>query len=223
MPLLTKDWRKVGLVGWTLVVLALISGIAILVQQNAASSAKSESMNNLYQIGLALHNYEALHQSLPPAALISNDGKRLLSWRVLILPEMEERALYAKFHLDEPWDSDHNIRLLGEMPPVYRTSRDRNRQGLTLYRAFVGRGTPLSDGLDLNQIPIHSMFLAIESSDAVPWTQPAEIPYDPAGAVLHYFRNGTNLLMADGSVKQMAKDADSSDESWLRNAITITP
>ena len=58
---------------------------------------------------LALHNYHDTHGLYPPAVVYGDDDKPLYSWRVLILPFVEQDALYKEFHLDEPWDSPHNI------------------------------------------------------------------------------------------------------------------
>jgi len=68
---------------------------------------------------LAIHDYQDLHDHLPGNAIRNDAGKPLLSWRVAILPFIEEEALYKRFKLDEPWDSPHNIALLKEMPQTY--------------------------------------------------------------------------------------------------------
>ena len=73
-----------------------------------ASNAEQESMNNLKQIALAMLQYENDCKTFPPAYTTDAKGKRLLSWRVPILPYMEQNNLYRQFHLDEPWDSPHN-------------------------------------------------------------------------------------------------------------------
>lgn len=75
---------------------------------------------SLLQIGLALHNFHSAHNQFPPT---STRGGELpagdhLSWRVQILPFLGEQELYAKFHLDEPWNSEHNLLLAKEIPDV---------------------------------------------------------------------------------------------------------
>ncbi|HTU19628.1 MAG TPA: DUF1559 domain-containing protein [Gemmataceae bacterium] len=84
-------------------------------------TARSQSHNNLKQMILAMYNYQdtVMEHSLPPAALVDRQGRPLLSWRVLILPFLEQQNLYNEFHLDEPWDSPHNLRQLPRMPKVY--------------------------------------------------------------------------------------------------------
>ena len=69
---------------------------------------------------MAMQDYHTEHRTFPSAASRDEDGKPLLSWRVALLPYLEQKALYDRFHHDEPWDSPHNITLLEQMPQVYR-------------------------------------------------------------------------------------------------------
>src|SRR5205823_2595588 len=67
-------------------------------------------------------------------------GKPLLSWRVAILPFIEQSALYAKFNLSEPWDSPHNLALLNQMPSVFRMPGDPWDSTTTEIQTFNGAG-----------------------------------------------------------------------------------
>jgi hypothetical protein len=98
-------------------------------------------MWNLQQVDLALIDYaDAHHGMMPPATVYSKTGRPLYSWRVLILPYIEQEKLYHQFHLDEPWDSPHNLQFVKRMPHVYANplDDDEERQGLTHYMVFVG-------------------------------------------------------------------------------------
>ncbi len=86
---------------------------------------RSQCVNNEKQIGLALHNYHARHNAFPPAYSVGKDGAPLLSWRVLILPFLDQNDLFREFHLDEPWDSPHNRTLIAKMPVTYRCPVER--------------------------------------------------------------------------------------------------
>ncbi len=77
-----------------------------------ATVRREISASNLKQLGLCLLNYESNHRNLPPQAIYDKDGKPLLSWRVLMLADMQHEDLFKQFHLDEPWDSEHNKQLL---------------------------------------------------------------------------------------------------------------
>ena len=106
-----------------LVVIAIIAVLIALllpaVQSAREAARRAQCVNNLKQIGLAMHNYASANGGFPPAAIVDPRGKPLLSWRVAILPYLDANPLYAKFKLDEPWDSPHNKELLKYMPAVY--------------------------------------------------------------------------------------------------------
>ena len=114
--------------GFTLIeLLVVIAIIAILiglllpaVQRVREAAARIQCANNLHQIGIAAHAYHDAFNSFPPAAITSKEGRPLLSWRVALLPHLDEGALYNEFHLNEPWDSAHNSKLIARMPAVYR-------------------------------------------------------------------------------------------------------
>ena len=162
--------------------------------------------------------YEDEHGHLPPAVVYGEDGRPLYSWRVLLLPYIEEDKLYAEFRLDEPWDSEHNVRLLDRMPRLYRapwTRRVDVPPKHTVYRVFVGPGTPFEPGARVrlkDDFPdgLADTILFVEAGDPVPWTQPAEIPFDPARPVRlrGLFRNGYRACTADGRYRFIRDDAD---------------
>src|SRR5262249_26080186 len=109
------------------------------VQRVRDAAKRMQSANNLRQIALAMHNYHDTFGAFPPAAIYDKNGKALLSWRVMILPFIEQDALYKEFHLDEPWDSEHNKKLLEQLPPVYRVEEEDAKKHLTRYLGFTGK------------------------------------------------------------------------------------
>ena len=116
------------------------------------SEARAMTIHNLKFIGWAMHNFTKRNGGrLPPAATHKN-GKPVLSWRVAILPWLEEFALYQRFHLDEPWDSSHNKALLKEMPRVYApVTHKETTPYVTYYQGIVGPGS-LFDGQEGTKI-----------------------------------------------------------------------
>jgi Protein of unknown function (DUF1559) len=168
------------------------------------------SSNNLKQLVLAMHNYHDAHGKFPAAASTDAKGKPLLSWRVQLLPSLGQEALSKEFHLDEPWDSEHNKQLVARMPAVYRCpNQQKGEPGTTTYLAPVGEQT-MFPGLmptkisDVTDGTVNTIFL-VEADDAhaVVWTRPEDLKYDPekprAGLAGHY-ANGFLAAFVDGSV-----------------------
>jgi prepilin-type processing-associated H-X9-DG protein len=179
-----------------------------------------QDANNLKQIGLALHSYDMDFTRLPPPAITSPDGKPLLSWRVAILPYIEQDALYKQFRLDEPWDSPHNIQLLDKMPKTYESPhRPPEQPGYTYYQAFVGPNTCFDpkEKLTIGRIAAEdgtaNTIVVAEAAKGVPWTKPEDLPFDPEpGAPLPALggphSQGFNVLFGDGSVRYIMKTID---------------
>jgi prepilin-type processing-associated H-X9-DG protein len=199
------------------------------VQAAREAARRAQCTNNCKQIGLAIANYENLKGTYPPAAIAGEDGKPLLSWRVAILPFLEQNELYKQFHLDEPWDSPHNKALVEKMPKSYACPSDPTgnaKKGMTTYRVFLGPKAAFegSAGQKLNTFTdgTSNTILMVESKDAVPWTKPDELPFDPeadqppAGPGSHH-PGGYQALFADGSVKFLKTTLDT---KTLRALIT---
>ena len=81
---------------------------------------RSVSTNNLKQIALAMHNYESTYGHFPAAVVMGPDGKTPHSWRVEILPYLEQNELFKAYKMDEPWDSPNNKKVLEKMPNVFQ-------------------------------------------------------------------------------------------------------
>jgi prepilin-type processing-associated H-X9-DG protein len=179
-----------------------------LVQRVRQAEARAKSANNLKLMGLAMHKYHDTFQFFPPAAIFDRkDGKPLLSWRVLILPFIEQDQLFNQFHLDEPWDSDHNKPLLSRMPKIYAYPGDDPTSGLTPYQVFVGPMTIFEgkEGHGIIEITDGSSntILVAEAETPVPWTKPEDLPFDPNKPLPRLggrHRSTFNALFADGSV-----------------------
>jgi hypothetical protein len=128
--------------------------------------------------------YYNVHSHYPPAAICSKEGKPLLSWRVAILPYLEEKNLYKRFNLEETWDSLHNKELLPLMPSVYQLSATAGKEkGSTHYRVFVGKDAPFelcaSRSIDDIIDGTSTTLMVVEAVQPVPWTKPQELDYDP--------------------------------------------
>jgi uncharacterized protein (TIGR03067 family) len=178
------------------------------------AAVRTRSINNLKHIGLAMHNYHFTHKTFPAHAIYSKDGKTpLLSWRVAILPYLDEQALYDEFKLDEPWDSKHNKKLIVKMPKLYEPlGEGKKGEGLTYYQVFTGPNT-VFDGPKKMKIQAitdgtSNTLLAIEAKDAVVWTRPADLTLpkakDKLPAVGGLFNN-VNALFCDATVRSLSR------------------
>lgn len=175
------------------------------------AAARAVSANNLKQIAIAFHNYHGQKRAFPAHAIYSKDGKTpLLSWRVAILPYIEQEGLYKQFKLDESWDSAHNKKLIAKMPKVYESPVENKRKdGMTFYQVFSGPDT-VFDGP--NQMKLQGItdgtsntIMAVEAKNGVTWTKPEDVTMpkdkDKLPAVGGLFTNGFNVLFCDGSVR----------------------
>jgi hypothetical protein len=154
-----------------------------------------------------MQNYAGDHGRLPPAVVYSEDGKPLLSWRVLILPYLDQEQLFRRFRLNEPWDSEHNIKLLPEMPVAYTTLPSVARkmpEYHTICHVFVGKGTAFESKIGLSlkdDFPNGSSntILLVEAGKPVPWTKPENLDYDPdkpLPELIGVHRDGFRAMMA---------------------------
>jgi hypothetical protein len=174
-------------------------------------------MNRLKMIALAMHNYLDFTGAFPPAHQCDKNGKPLLSWRVLILPYIEQDNLYRQFHLNEPWDSEHNRQLISQMPDLYKSSRKLAAEGKTTILGVAGehamftgcKGLAIRDVTDGTSNTI--WFVDASDSRAVVWTKPEDLNYDPrdplAGLVGH-FPQGFAAAFVDGSARFISKKVD---------------
>jgi uncharacterized protein DUF1559 len=122
--------------------LALLFLLLPAVQSMRDAEARVRNSSNLTQIIFAMHGYQDAHHKLPPAVVFDANGRPLHSWRVLILPFMEQNVLFQQFHLDEPWDSPHNRQFLKAMPAqlAHPNDPDGAEAGLTHYQGFAATG-----------------------------------------------------------------------------------
>ncbi len=189
----------------------LIAMLLPATQSAREAARRAQCVNNLKQIALAFHNHHSANNALPMPAITDKDGKPLLSWRVAILPYLEQQELYNKFKLDEPWDSPNNKPLIKEMPQVYLCpSRRSPEAGTTTYRVFVGNGALFEEGQSMGFQNVtdgtSNTVMVVESKDAVPWSKPDELKFDPEakpslqGAGSPH-PGGFNTAFADGSVR----------------------
>ncbi len=181
--------------------------------QRAAAQAASrmpQPVNNMKEIALAMHNFHDVYQRFPNAASVDPTGKKLLSWRVHLLPFLNHEDLYNQFQLDEPWDSPANRPLADQMPDVYRSSNAAVPPGRTLLQVPIGPGTLFEGGTGrgIRECTDGTSNTILYVPDrAVYWTQPDDLAFDasnPLAGVVDSSGKNFEAVLADGSVRTIS-------------------
>jgi len=191
-------------------------GVALLLpaQRRAPQAARrSQCMNNLKQLGVALHNYAAAHNAFPPAYTTDAEGNRLHSWRTLILPFLEDTPRYRSIDLTKPWNDPVNVEISKTRVPAYECPSLADGDTRTAYLAVVTPDSCLradgsrsideiTDGLRQTLIVIE-----VDAEHAVPWMMPVDadesvvLRLGPESNLPH--DGGMHAVFADGSVQYL--------------------
>lgn len=222
---------------WSCLTMGVAVGLFVLLLPPESShrlpAKRTECKNNLKQLGLALHNYHDQYGSLPPAYVADANGRPLYSWRVLLLPMLEQQNLYKDFRLNEPWDSPHNIKLSNRDLEAFRCASDPNsRPGCTNYVVVTGAGTAfdgtkprtfneMKDGLS------QTLFIVEVADSNFRWAEPRDLSLDTMNLTINaeqqgfssHHAGGAQALLGDGSVRMLENKLP---PQTLRTLLTIS-
>ena len=222
----SRGRKSIWVIG-AVVVAAVFSGVAMIgvmmallfpaVSTVRAVSQKHACDSNLARIGLALQAYETEHGTLPPAYIADKDGKPMHSWRVLLLPYLEQHSLYHQYDFNSPWDSAQNQALAAKMPAVYACPADSDAgpSDETSYLVVTGAGTlfPGAKPASTSQVrdDLASTIAVVEAPvSGVNWLNPKDLKVDNmlfeinggfGREVGSFHEGGAHVLMADGTVR----------------------
>ncbi len=200
----TSRWR--GLIKFLAIAALLLSypawWLSGAVPQAREAARRSSCKCYLKQFGLAFHNYHDTYGTFPPAFVLGPDGRKWHSWRVLILPMLEQSELYAEYKFDEPWDGPNNRKLLAKMPEIFACpSRPCETKppvlaigvlacsdgpgpsvanGYTSYAAVLGkdcafRGTKPVSISEITDGTSMTLLIGESTRTKIPWTKPEDI------------------------------------------------
>lgn len=187
------------------------------VSQARAAAQRAQQQNNMKQVLLGLHNYHDAYGHFPPAVVIEPQSKTARSWRVEILPFIEQANLYNMYKKDEPWDSETNKKVLNLMPTQYRHPSQGASTNTSIVAAYgdgllfqkdSANGTKIQEVLDgtSNTIAVY------EAKSEIPWTKPEEPVIDLAANKLPdlsgFDNHGSHVATADGAVRYVSKAID---------------
>ncbi len=194
------------------------------------ASRRKVVMNRMKQFGIAFHNSANAdkEERFPDVASRDAQGKPLLSWRVHVLPYIDQHKLYQQFHLDEPWDSPHNRQLIEKMPQLFAIpGSPSSKEGKTCFQVPVGPKTIFPDGRGrsirdiIDGLSNTILLVEVAEEHAVPWTKPEDWQFNPQepldGLGDHLKGNIFVTVFADGSTRVISRSAD---PEFLRGVFT---
>lgn len=196
------------------------------VREARQTAREIHATNNLRMLTLAAFNYAVEKNEPMPPAVRSADGKPLLSWRVALLPYLDQQELYDQFHLDEPWDSEHNQRLQNRMPSFYQHPAVAAAPGFTVFQLPRGKGTlyendRASTEAEIDALPIGRgqtvLFVEAAADRTVPWTKPADVELTPDTLFQRLY------VQADGEIQAAMNDGSIVNLSTMLDRELLLP
>jgi prepilin-type processing-associated H-X9-DG protein len=188
------------------------------------AARRSQCVNNLKQIGLAMHNYHDIYKCFPPAVITNEEGQPMRSWRIAVLPFTEKTTLYDQYDFNEPWDGPNNRALHSARSPIYLCPSDVPTGPFdTSYVMIVGKGTlggVPNEAVRISDVPdgTSNTILAIEvAASGIHWLEPRDMTVEEAVAYItdpaasgsrNAHPGGVNVLFADGTVHFLPESID---------------
>lgn len=209
-------WKILAMIGVNVLLIALILPAT---RTAPEAGGRTKCLNNLKNITLALISYAERHNAFPPAYTVDANGNRLHSWRTLILPYLDQHALYESIDLSKPWNDPANAKAFGKEIDVFNCWSAKLSGGLTTYLGnaatdgcFTGdRPRPISEITDSHNQTV--LVVEVSTTQAVHWMA----PQDADESILLNFRPGdksahigvVNAGFVDGTVHALSADLDS--------------
>jgi type II secretory pathway pseudopilin PulG len=207
-------WLNTGIVAVILAV--LIALLLPSVRTGRETARRAKCLDNLKQIGLALHQYESKYGTLPPAYTVDADGNPLHSWRTLILPFLNKSALYQSIYLSKPWNDPANRAAYRVDLPVYRCPSASDPTSHTRYQVIVAsngcfRGSEPRAFSEITDEQFETlMVIEVPAERAVHWMAPQDadeallLDLGKKSPMAH--AEGFHVVLCDGSVRLLSKD-----------------
>ncbi len=217
-----RSWRVL------LVVAAVVAFVSWVCWREARNTHQETVCKQRFrQIGEALHQYHDRYGSFPPAYVRGPNNERWHSWRVLLLPFLNEGELHAEYHFDEPWNGPRNSQLIARRPDVFACpAGDHVDEGATNYLAIVGRRSAWPEYLslrirDFQDGTTNTVLLAESADSSIKWTEPNDMTEKsflkwhqatsaPSCCSRHSGTATRRVLLGGGSVRGIRNDVDPS-------------
>ncbi len=168
--------------------LFLLFALALPMREGVRAPVRSAvCRSHMKQVVLALRNYHDDYGCFPPAYLADEDGQPMHSWRVLILPYLEEEDLYEQYRFDEPWNGPSNSRLADEFARGFQCFQYHSGRSATStnYLLITGDGTAWADGRaptrdDFTDGTANTIILAETADSNISWMEPRDLTLEEA-------------------------------------------
>lgn len=197
--------------------LLLLASIAPAFQRGSTCSPRSQCLNNLKQIGLGLQIYADVNGCFPPAYVADAEGRPTHSWRVLILPYIEQKPLYKRYDFNEPWNGPHNRLLAKSIPPCFRCPGDPSLPGSanTSYVAITGQQTIWADDIppgldDISDGTSNTLAVVEIAGMGINWMEARDLPFSAlnlgvnapqGGGISSTHPGAANVVFCDGATR----------------------
>jgi len=222
-PLRFSMWRSIALFGFVAFLVAVF--LLPLNRWSPAVAHRTQCLNNMKNIAVALQTYHTEYDAFPPAMTVDAEGRPLHSWRSLILPYLDAQRQYDSIDWSKPWDDPAHSEAFRQMPVVFRCPSTDVPDSYTKYCAIVGEDRflhptrprtydEITDGASSTL-----MLLEVSPAEAVPWMAPQDtddhflLTFGPETEFAH--RGVTIVALADGSVQTLAIQISESDRRAL--------
>ncbi|HUE74218.1 MAG TPA: DUF1559 domain-containing protein [Pirellulaceae bacterium] len=219
--LLFRNWMKPWAEATVALLIATVLFAAVAPEPRRYGGARREQCgHNLRWIGVALHSYHDVYHSFPPAYVADEKGRPMHSWRVLLLPFLEQQPLYDQYRFDEPWDGPNNRRLHQQLVHVYQCPGGprepaRRDDTQTSYLVVVGPRTAFPEDKcvalsDITDDHGNTILVVEVANSGIHWMEPRDLhvtQMDPqvnpsrGQGISSKHRGGANVVMVDGTVE----------------------
>lgn len=195
----------------------MVAGVAVAlllpaVQSTREAARRSMCSGHLKQLAVALHNYHDTFNTLPTSVVLDEAGTPQHSWRVAILPYIEQAPVYAQYDREHSWDSAENEPMSAYRIPAYSCPSDHEPPGVeTSYLALVGPDLGFEEGRyipfrDFTDGLSNTILLVEAKQSGVRWYEPQDLTLDQfvagvTAGTLGPHPGGVNVLFADGTVR----------------------
>lgn len=198
-----------------------------------------ECRRNLTAIQQAVRQYADSYGAYPPAYTVDAEGRRLHSWRTLLLPYLGQQSLYDQIDLSQPWHAAVHDRVRATVVPAYHCPSLEQGSTKTGYLSVVTDASLLGPGRSIPakavERPLDKLLICIEvnAERTVHWMSPFDLSSEefiglkPDGAMSHVSRDQPHFFYywanAEGRVSVLAGDTSADERREMISAIGREP